>query len=33
MLRLTLCQHQWRRLATGEYECRFCGLITDERED
>lgn len=31
MLKLTyLCQHDWRRIASGEYQCRVCGAITDE---
>lgn len=25
-----LCRHDWRRIASGEYECRVCGAITDE---
>lgn len=28
------CDHDWRRMASGEYECRTpgCGVITDEPE-
>lgn len=26
------CNHQYRRIGTGEYECRTCGSITDEPE-
>lgn len=26
----TGCDHDWRRIASGEYECRVCGAITDE---
>jgi hypothetical protein len=31
---LTGCDHQYRRIASGEYECRVpgCGAITDEPE-
>lgn len=28
----TGCDHQYRRIGTGEYECRTCGSITDEPE-
>lgn len=24
------CDHEYRRIASGEYECRVCGAITDE---
>lgn len=27
------CTHTWRRIASGEYECRRCGQITEERDD
>lgn len=27
------CDHQWRRIASGEYECRGCGQITDTLEN
>lgn len=26
------CDHTFRRIASGEYECRKCGAITDELE-
>lgn len=27
------CDHEYRRIASGEYECRSCGVVTDEPED
>jgi len=27
-----LCDHEYRRMASGEYECGACGSITDEPE-
>lgn len=27
------CDHEFRRIASGEYECKLCGSITDELED
>lgn len=27
------CDHQWRGTASGEYECRTCGQVTDELEN
>ena len=27
------CDHEYRRIASGEYECRICGQVTDEPED
>jgi hypothetical protein len=27
------CDHEYRRIASGEYECRTCGQITEERDD
>lgn len=29
----TGCDHQWRGTASGEYECRTCGQVTDDPED
>lgn len=26
------CDHDYRRIASGEYECRTCGAVTDEPE-
>lgn len=26
------CDHEYRRIASGEYECRTCGSVTDEPE-
>lgn len=26
------CDHEYRRIASGEFECRGCGSITDEPE-
>jgi hypothetical protein len=26
------CDHEYRRIVTGEYECSNCGAITDEPE-
>ncbi len=26
------CDHSYRRIASGEYECRVCGSVTDEPE-
>lgn len=28
----TGCDHEYRRIASGEYECRTCGSVTDEPE-
>lgn len=27
------CDHEFRRIASGEYECRVCGVITDDLEN
>jgi hypothetical protein len=28
-----VCDHDWRRIASGEYECRHCHTITDDIEN
>lgn len=28
----TSCDHEFRRIASGEYECKLCGVITDDLE-
>lgn len=29
----TGCDHEFRRIASGEYECKLCGVITDDLEN
>lgn len=27
------CDHEFRRIASGEYECKLCGVLIDDLED